>query len=93
LRDTLDSVFELLAITRGRVEMFGRLQNELLRKLEAHALLRGRVALLQSIRGVGQVTALSWALEIAEPERFGSIGRVVSYCGLCSAQRASAGKT
>jgi transposase len=93
LRDTPDSVLELLAITRGSVEMFDRLQNELLRKLEAHALLRERVALLQSIRGVGQVTALSWALEIAEPGRFGSIGRVVSYCGLCSAQRQSAGKT
>ena len=35
-----DSVLELLAITRGSVEMFDRLQNELLCKLEAHALLR-----------------------------------------------------
>ena len=93
LHDTPDSVLELLAITCGSVEMFDRLQNELPRKLEAHALLRERVALLQSIRDLGQVTALSWALEIAEPGRFGSIGRVVSYCGLCSAQRASAGKT
>ncbi len=93
LHDTPDSVLELLAITRGSVEMFDRLQGELLPKLEAHALLRERAALLQSIRGLGQVTALSWAQEIAEPGRFGSIGRVVSYCGLCSAQRQSAGKT
>jgi transposase len=42
---------------------------------------------------VGPVTALTWALEIAEPQRFSSVGRAVSYCGLCAAQRESAGKT
>ena len=73
--------------------MFDRLQDELLRGLRRHPLLRVRVELLQSIRVVGEVTALSWALEIVEPERFGSVGRAVSYCGLCSAQRESAGKT
>ena len=93
MRDTPEPVIELLAITCGPLVMFDRLQNEMLRKLEDHPLLLERATLLQSIRGVGQVTALSWALEIAEPGRFGAIGRVVSYCGLCSAQRASAGKT
>ncbi len=93
LRDTPESVIELLAITRGSLEMFDRLQQELLRGLRRHPLLRERVELLQSIRGVGEVTALTWALETVEPERFGSLGQAVSYCGLCSAQRESAGKT
>ena len=31
-------------------------------------------------------------LEIGEPERFHSIAQAVSYCGLCSAQKESAGK-
>jgi transposase len=31
-------------------------------------------------------------LEICEPERFGSIKKAVSYCGLCTAQKESAGK-
>lgn len=93
LRDTPESVIELLAITRGSLEMFDSLQGQLLRGLERHPLLRERVELLLSIRGVGEVTALTWALEIVEPTRFGSLGRVVSYCGLCAAQRESAGKT
>jgi transposase len=93
LRNTPESVIELLAITRGSLEMFDSLQGQLLRGLERHPLLPVRVELLMSIRGVGEVTALTWALEIVEPERFGALGRVVSYCGLCSAQRESAGKT
>ena len=36
--------------------------------------------------------ALSWALEVGEPSRFSSVGKAVSYCGLCSAQRESANK-
>ena len=93
LRDTPESVIELLAITRGSLEMFDSLQRRLLRGLEQHPLLKQRVELLRSIRGVGEVLALSWALEIVEPQRFGALGRVVSYSGLCSAQRESAGKT
>ncbi len=45
-----------------------------------------------SIPGVGEVTALTWVLEIGEVDRFGRISQAVSYCGLCSAQKQSAGK-
>ena len=92
LSDTPESVIELLTITRGSLEMFDSLQRQLLRALESHPLLRERVELLLSIRGVGEVTALTWVLEIVEPERFGALGRVVSYSGLCAAQRESAGR-
>ncbi len=75
LRDTPESVIELLAITRGSLEMFDRLQQELLRGLRRHPLLRERVELLQSIRGVGEVTALTWAaagwVSSRERTRFG----------------------
>jgi len=47
---------------------------------------------LRTIRGVGAVTALTWALEIGEPKRFPSIADAVSYCGLTSALNASADK-
>ena len=47
---------------------------------------------LQSIPGVGEILALSWALEVGEKGRLPSIARAVSYCGLTSAQRNSAGK-
>jgi transposase len=48
--------------------------------------------LLKSIRGVGEVTALTWALEICDPWRFPSIGDAESYCGLTSALKSSADK-
>ncbi len=51
-----------------------------------------RVERLKTIPGVGVILALTWALEIGEVQRFGSIRRAMSYCGLCSAQRESAGK-
>jgi transposase len=54
--------------------------------------LRERVERLQSIRSVGEILALTWALEIGEVRRFPSIADAVSYCGLTSAQRNSAGK-
>ena len=51
-----------------------------------------RVERLQSISAVGQILALTWALEIGEVGRFRSIKRAASYCGLTSAERNSAGK-
>ena len=51
-----------------------------------------RVERLMSIRAVGPITALTWALEIADPHRFASIADAVSYCGLTAAFRSSAGK-
>jgi transposase len=86
------SVRELLRISRGQMEVFAQWERRLLGGLAKHELLRGRVARLQTIPGVGVVLALSWALEVGEPERFDSVARAVSYCGLCAAQRQSAGK-
>jgi len=60
--------------------------------LRADKGLRERVERLQSIRSVGEILALTWALEIGEVNRFPSIADAVSYCGLTSAQRNSAGK-
>ena len=45
-----------------------------------------------TIPGIGEVTALTWVLEIGEVHRFSRISYAVSYCGLCSGQNESAGK-
>jgi len=50
------------------------------------------VKALQVIDGVGPVTGLTWALETGTPERFASIKAAMSYCGLTSALRESAGQ-
>lgn len=93
LKDTPESVVELLHISRSNLELFERLQQRLLAGLKRQPLLQQRLRRLQSIDGVGEVLALTWALETAEVERFSSLPQAVSYCGLCAAQRESAGKS
>jgi transposase len=75
------------------LEFFQAAQKRLLKALREHAHLRERVQQLMSIDGVGEVTALTWVLEVGEPERFSSVRKAISYCGLCSGQAESAGKT
>ena len=43
-----------------------------------------------TIPAVGPVTALTWALEVGEVQRFSSIKKAISYCGLCGAESRSA---
>jgi transposase len=92
LEEVPESVKDLLRLSRGALEMFEATQQQLLARLQKHPQLAERVERLKSIRGVGDVTALSWALEIGDPHRFPSIGDAVSYCGLTSALVSSADK-
>ncbi|WP_029910397.1 IS110 family transposase [Pelobacter seleniigenes] len=87
-----DSVKELLQLSRSNLELFTAIQKKLVRTLRENELIRRRVELLMSIAGVGEIMALTWVLEIGDPTRFHSSREAISYCGLCSAQRESAGK-
>lgn len=87
------SVKNLLQISRGHIVLLDGLQKRLIKELSGHELIRERVRRLMSIPGVGEVTALTWVLEIGEAHRFRNVNQVVSYCGLCSAQNESAGKS
>lgn len=92
LDDVPPSVVELLQLSRGGLEMFQAAQRQLLRALHDEPLIAERVRRLMTIPGVGEVTALTWVLEVCDPHRFSSGRKAISYCGLCSAQRESAGK-
>ena len=96
LLDTVEevpgSVKDMLRLSRGALEMFETTQQQLLARLEKDPRLVKRVALLTSIRGVGEVTALTWILEVGDPRRLTSVAHAVSYCGLTSALVSSAGK-
>ncbi len=81
----------LLTFSRQQIESLHQMDRRLMRMLERHPDLVERVAELQTIDGVGPITALTWALEVGRPERFGSIRKALSYCGLTSALRESAG--
>ncbi len=92
LEQTPHSVRELLRTTRCGLEMFQSAQKQLLDALKTHGHIRERVTRLMSIGGVGEVTALTWALEIDDPARFSNLKKAQSYCGLCSGRNESAGK-
>ncbi len=87
-----ESVVGMLGLSRSSVEVLQKMERQLLRGLLTQPALEARVRRLLSIPGVGEVTALSWALEVGEPERFASVSQAISYCGLCSAQISSAEK-
>jgi transposase len=84
---------QLLQLSRSLVVLLNDLQRKLVRQLELHPALCQRVERLATIPGVGPITALTWALEVGEVARLGSVGRACSYCGLTSAQSESAGKS
>ena len=92
LEDVPESVRDLMRISRGALEMFQDIHKRLLDGLKCDPRLRARVMRLKTIGGVGDVLALTWALEIDDVTRFASVRQAVSYCGLCSAQDSSAGK-
>lgn len=92
LEEVPESVIDLLRLSRGALEMFESTQKRLVRELRADAELAKRVERLMSIPAVGEITALTWALEIGDPSRFHSAAEAMSYCGLTAALKSSAGK-
>ena len=92
LEEVPESVKDLLRMSRSSMEMFESAQKQIINRLLLEPTLQQRVERLMSIRAVGPITALTWALEIADPHRFASIADAVSYCGLTAAFRSSAGK-
>ena len=77
--------FEVTPEDRTDGEQSERRCRRLLKGLREHRQLSQRVLRLESIPSVGEILALSWALEVGEVDRFPSIARAVSYCGLTSA--------
>lgn len=84
------SLISLLQTSRSSYEFFEQGQKKLLAGLHQHPRIAERVARLETIPGVGEVTALTWVLEIGPVERFSSIGKACSYCGLTAGQAESA---
>lgn len=82
----------LLEFNRRQIDTLRQMSKQVIRALSQRPQLAARVAALQKIDGVGPVTALTWALEIGNPLRFPSMGKLQSYCGLTGALRESAGK-
>lgn len=87
--DINDGLRSLLRLCRDAMVRLAKTESALVRSLERDPLLAERVERLMTIPAVGPVTALTWALEVGEVQRFSSIKKAVSYCGLCGAEKSS----
>jgi transposase len=87
--DINEGLASLLRLCRETMVRQQKTESALVRSLERDPLLLDRVERLMTIPAVGPITALTWALEIGEVQRFSSIKKAISYCGLCGAQKSS----
>ena len=87
--DIDEGLSSLLRLCRETVVRLGKTESALVRSLERDSSLTDRVERLMTIPAVGPITALTWALEIGDVQRFSSIKKAISYCGLCGAERSS----
>ncbi len=87
--DIDEGLRSLLRLCRESVVRLQRTESALVRTLESDALLVDRVERLMTIPAVGPITALTWALEVGDVQRFSSIKKAISYCGLCGAEKSS----
>ena len=88
--DINEGLKPLLRLCRETVLRLGKTESALVRSLERDSLLMDRVERLMTIPAVGPITALTWALEVGDVQRFSSIKKAISYCGLCGAEKSSA---
>jgi transposase len=93
LDEVPESVQQMLSFNRDTLDIFEKTQKRIIKDLQKETLIQKRVQRLMTIPGVGEILALTWALEIGDPQRFSSVRKAISYCGLCSAEKESAGKS
>jgi transposase len=87
--DINEGLKPLLQLCRETVVRLQKTESAMVRSLQRDSLLIDRVERLLSIPAVGPITALTWALEVGEVQRFSCIKKAISYCGLCGAEKSS----
>src|SRR5579863_676753 len=87
--DIPEGLHSLLGLCREMVVRLSKTESALVRSLERDPQLLERVERLMTIPAVGPITALTWALEVGDVQRFSSIKKAISYCGLCGAEKSS----
>jgi transposase len=83
--DINEELKPLLQLCRETVVRLQKTESALVRSLERDSLLMDRVERLMTISAAGPITAL----EVGHVQRFSSIKKAISYCGLCGAEKRS----
>ena len=87
-----DSIRPLLKLSREAIVRLQKTDYALVSSLQRDPVLVERIQNLRTVPGVGPITALTWALEIGDVSRIGSVKQAISYCGLCGDEKSSADK-
>src|SRR5690348_13887253 len=87
--DIDEGLCALLRLCRETVVRLQKTESAMVRSLERDSLLMDRVERLMTIPAVGPITAVTWTLEVGDVQRFASIKKAISYCGLCGAEKSS----
>jgi transposase len=87
-----ESIRPLLKLSRETIVRCQKTDYALVSSLNRDPLLAERIQRLRTVPGVGPITALTWALEIGDVNRFHSLKQAISYCGLCGEEKSSADK-
>jgi transposase len=72
------SIRPLLKLSRETIERCQKTEYALIRSLQRDPMLADRIKRLRTVPGVGQITALTWALEIGDVSRFRTIKQAAS---------------
>src|SRR5690348_1537640 len=76
--DIHDGLRPLLRLCHETAVRLGKTESALVRALQRDSMLRERIERLMTIPAVGPVTALTWALEVGDVQRFSSIKKAIS---------------
>jgi len=87
--DIDEGLGSLLRLCRETAVRLQTAESAMVRSLEHDSLLMDRLERLMTIPAVGPITALTWTLEVGDVQRFSSIKKAISYCGLCGAEKSS----
>jgi transposase len=87
-----DSIRPLLKLSRETMVRLQKTAYALISSLQRDPVSAERVQHLRTVPGVGPITALTWALEIGDVSRIGSVQQAIRSCGLCGDEKSSADK-
>jgi transposase len=88
MQESFNRLLELYEFLSAQIDK----QTQLLRELSETALYRERLAILQSIPGIGLISAMELLLELQDVSRFRRAEQLAAYVGLTPSQYSSADK-
>jgi len=82
----LEGIEEGIVVYESRKKAYEKTIEKLVKKHK-------KIAVLESVAGIGKIGAIKIAAIVVDPERFGNKGKWLSFCGLIDHEKTSGGKS